>query len=57
LTKVLERQAINIATSARGSEIELPVSFATEMLTASMSDIPAIALEIRVPWSPKVLLA
>jgi hypothetical protein len=49
----LEKQAIRIATSAKGREMDIPVSLATEMLTASMSEIPARALEIRVPWSPK----
>jgi hypothetical protein len=42
-----------MAISAKGREMEVPVSLAMEILTASMSEIPASALDIRVPFSPK----
>jgi hypothetical protein len=57
LTNVLDKQAKRIATSAKGRGMEMPVSLAMEILTASISEIPARALETRVPWSPKYSLA
>lgn len=57
LTSVLDKLAIKTAITEIETSRLVPVSLDTEIVIASMSEIPAIALEIKIPLSPRFSFA